>query len=74
MKIKKPSSATAAVPAEGGAIVADRFKLDAPQPVAASGGGKALTTVSLVAALATLAILGLMVMYMSQSWNQIRFL
>lgn len=56
-------------------MVADRFKLDMPQPAAApSGGAKILTTISLVAALASLAILGLMVMYMSQSWDQIRFL
>ncbi len=75
MKIKKPSPAGAPAPAPGGAVVADRFKLDMPQSAPApSGGAKIFTTVSLVAALASLAILGLMVMYMSQSWDQIRFL
>ena len=85
MKIKKPSSGAPTVapaPATGGATIADRFKLDMPgqpfgkPPSKSSGTGgvnKTFAAVGLAASLAAIAILGAVVMFMSSSWNQIRF-
>lgn len=71
MTIKKPTpSATepTMTPVTGGATIADRFKLDAPDPNAkkASGAG---TTIAVVAGLLALAVAGVLTFIIYQHWQ-----
>ena len=75
MTIKKPMKAPAAadpaaVPAAGGATIADRFKLDmsdgdAKKPVA---GGKS-ATIAVMAGLVALAVAGILTYILWQHWE-----
>ena len=72
MTIKKPIKAAApeasSAPSAGGATIADRFKLDAPDPNAkkASGAG---TTIAVVAGLLALAVAGVLTFIIYQHWQ-----
>ncbi len=63
MKIKKPVPAAApAAPAAGGAILADRFKLEPTASKGAKGGttSKGAATAALIAAFIALAVAGVL--------------
>ena len=65
-----PAGEAAPQPAAGGATIADRFKLDMPDPSAkpkSSGGVGA--TIALVAALAALGVAGILVFIIYQHWE-----
>ena len=72
MTIKKPTPSAPAeptmAPATGGATIADRFKLDMPDPNArkASGAG---TTMAVVAGLLALAVAGVLTFIIYQHWQ-----
>ena len=70
MTIKKPtpSAAEPAMSPVGGAMIADRFKLDMPDPNArkASGAG---TTMAVVAGLLALAVAGVLTFIIYQHWQ-----
>ena len=75
MTIKKPMKAPApasdaAVPAAGGATIADRFKLDATDPAAKkpAAGGTA-STIAAVAGLLALAVAGILTYILWQHWE-----
>ena len=81
-KIKpvKPASAPAAAtpvavpaaPAAGGATIADRFKLDVPEPSAKSGGGtvgKKAAMIALVVGLVALTVAGILAFVLYQHWD-----
>ena len=74
MTIKKPmrtsSSAAAAAPAAGGgATIANRFKLDAPDPSAKKPAGGLASTVAGVAGLIALAVVGILTYIIWQHWE-----
>lgn len=60
--VENPSSAT------GGATIADRFKLDVPDQSAVKPSGKG-GTVTFIAALAALAVVGILTFVMYQHWE-----
>lgn len=71
MTIKKPTPSSAEptmTPVTGGATIADRFKLDMPDPNAkkASGAG---TTIAVVAGLLALAVAGVLTFIIYQHWQ-----
>ena len=81
MSVKRPTVPGAALPSAEGvaelpsaptaATIADRFKLDAPDPAAAkkaSGGGVG-TTVALVAGVAALVVAGILTFVIYQHWS-----
>lgn len=70
MKLKKTSEpeTIAPMPATGGTVIADRFKLDADAG-AAPAAGKMGATIALVGALASLALLGVVAWLMYQNWE-----
>ena len=75
MTIKKPMKAPApasdaAVPAAGGATIADRFKLDVTDPAAKkpAAGGPA-STIAAVAGLLALAVAGILTYILWQHWE-----
>ena len=73
MTIKKPMKAPApasdaAVPATGGATIADRFKLDMTEPKKKAAGGPA-STVAAVAGLLALAVAGILTYILWQQWE-----
>lgn len=71
MTIKKPSKTAAAAepaPATGGATIADRFKLDAPDPNQKKSSGKG-SAVTLAAALIALAVAGVLTFILYQHWE-----
>ena len=72
MTIKKNASAPELEPVsagDGGAVIADRFKLDLPDPSAGKAKGGKLAAVTLVAALAALAVAGVLTFVMYQHWE-----
>ncbi len=77
MKVTKPTAAAAepvagadpaAAPA-GGATIADRFKLDAPEPKAKTSSGGTAALIAGVAALAALGVVGVLTFIMYQHWE-----
>lgn len=71
MTIKKPTQTAAAAepaPVTGGATIADRFKLDVPDPNAKKSGGKG-SAVTLAAAIAALAVAGVLTFILFQHWE-----
>jgi cytochrome c-type biogenesis protein CcmH/NrfG len=54
---------------EGGAVIADRFKLDMPDPSAQKQKGGKLAAVSLVVALLAMAVAGVLAFVMYQHWE-----
>ena len=75
MTIKKPMKAPApasdaAVPAAGGATIADRFKLDVTDPAAKKPtGNSTATTVAGIAGLVALIIAGILTYILYQHWE-----
>ena len=73
MKIKKNSSTEGAAPSSGGAIIADRFKLDVdPRAQGPAGVGKTAATIAMVAALISMALMGAVAALMYVNWDLIR--
>ena len=71
MTIKKPTpSATepTMTPVTGGATIADRFKLDAPDPNAKKASGVG-ATIAVVAGLLALAVAGVLTFIIYQHWQ-----
>ena len=74
MTIKKPMKAPApasdaAVPAAGGATIADRFKLDMTEPAKKSAVSSTASTVAAVAGLLALAVAGILTYILWQHWE-----
>ena len=75
MTIKKPVTKPAAAKpaaAAGGATIADRFKLDTPEPKKAKASGSinsTAATIALAAGLAALAVAGILTFIMYQHWD-----
>ena len=67
MKIKK----TVVKPSAGSATIADRFKLDAPDPAAVktSAGDRKASMIALVAGLVALALSGVLTYVLYQHWE-----
>ena len=73
MKIKKNSSTEGAAPSSGGAVIADRFKLDAgPSEQGPAGVGKTAAAIAMVAALISMALVGVVAALMYVNWDLIR--
>ena len=69
IKVKPTGSPTAAAPAAGGATIADRFKLDAPDQSKKTTAGGPATTVAVVAGLIALAVAGILTYILWQHWE-----
>ena len=74
MTIKKPMKAPApasdaAVPAAGGATIADRFKLDMTEPAKKPAAGGPASTIAAVAGLLALAVAGILTDILWQHWE-----
>ena len=74
MTIKKPMKAPApasdaAVPAAGGATIADRFKLDMTEPEKRPAASSTFTTVTGVAGLVALIVAGILTYILYQHWE-----
>ena len=65
-----PAAASAAgAPAAGGATIADRFRLDAPDPKAQKGAAGKGTTYTVIAGLIALAIAGILTYTLYKHWE-----
>lgn len=76
MTIKKPmkapetaETAAPAMPAAGGATIADRFKLDLQDPNAAKASAGVGTVVALIAAVLALVAAGVLTFVLHQHWE-----
>ena len=74
MTIKKPMKAPApasdaAVPAAGGATIADRFKLDMTEPAKKPAVNGTATTVAGIAGLVALIVAGILTYILYQHWE-----
>ncbi len=72
MTIKKPmkeAAETPAAPVTGGATIADRFKLDMPDPNAQKAAAGKGTTFAVVAGLLALAVVGVLTFVIYQHWE-----
>ena len=71
MTIKKPTQVQEPAPAAptGGATIADRFKLDVPDPNAGKAKGSKMAAVTLVVALVALALAGILTFVLYQHWE-----
>ena len=70
VKVKPTGSpAASASPAGGGATIADRFKLDMPDPKARKSASGPATTCALVAGLIALAVVGILTYVIWQHWE-----
>ena len=75
MKLRKTGSdeQTAAVAPTGGAVIADRFKLDMdPNAGKPDGVGKTSALIALLGSLATIAMLGIVAGLMYLNWDMIK--
>lgn len=74
MKIKKNSSAEGAAPVTGGAVIADRFKLDVDTDAGKSVAGvnKTAATIAMCAALVSVALVGAVAALMYFNWELIK--
>ena len=68
-KISKTQESEPVAAPEGSAVIADRFKLDAPDPSAAKAKGGKLAAVTLVVALVALAVSGVLTFIIYQHWE-----
>lgn len=73
MTIKKAAKTSASAvenpsPVTGGATIADRFKLDVPDQNAAKPSGKG-GMITFIAALAALAVVGILTFVLYQHWE-----
>lgn len=72
MKLKKTEveAVEAAAAPAGGAVIADRFKLDAaPEKSGPAGVGKTSSLVAMIAALASVAMLGAVTALLYTNWE-----
>lgn len=72
MTIKKPNAEVSEMPTAmptGSATIADRFKLDLTDPNAKKAGSGKLTTVTLVAGLLALAVVGVLTFIIYNHWS-----
>lgn len=74
MTIKKPMKAPApasdaAVPAAGGATIADRFKLDMTEPGKKPAVGSTATTVAAYAGIAAFIVAGILTYMLYKHWE-----
>ncbi len=73
MKIKKSSPAEGGAPAAGGAVIADRFKLDVePEVKTTAGVNKTATSIAMFAALVSLGLMGTVAALMYFNWEFIK--
>ena len=77
MTIKKPMKVAEAAeapvaPAAGGATIADRFKLDMPDPNARKASAGKGATFAVVAGLLALAVVGILTFVIYQHWEFLR--
>ena len=63
------SSAVSGAPVAAGATIADRFRLDVPDPKAQKQAGGPATTCALVAGLIALAVAGILTYVIWQHWE-----
>lgn len=68
MKVMKPAGAPAASPS-GGATIADRFKLDMPDPDAQKPVAGKATTCAVVAGFLALVVAGVLTYVLWQHWE-----
>ena len=76
MKLKKaePAALEAEAPTSpttGGAVIADRFKLDVAEDAPKGGASKVMTIIGVVVAFLALAAAGTVVALMHQNWQLI---
>jgi len=68
--MKAPETAeTVVAPATGGATIADRFKLDMPDPDAQKPAAGKATLFAVIAGLAALAVAGILTFVIYQHWE-----
>lgn len=77
MKLKKSDSGaeqSAPAPATGGAVIADRFKLDVDNGAGngPAGVGKTAATCALIGTLVCIAMLGVVAWLLYQNWELIK--
>jgi len=76
MKLRKTGSdeqTTTAAPTTGGAVIADRFKLDMDTNAGKPDGvGKTAALIALLSSLATIAMLGIVAGLMYMNWDMIK--
>ena len=78
MKLKKSDdgvdTAASAMPSSGGAVIADRFKLDVDDGASKgpAGVGKVGAMCALIGSLASIAALGLIAWLLYQNWELIK--
>ncbi len=75
MKLKKsePAAPAPATPAPGGAVIADRFKLDVDSASSGPAGvGKTAAMCALIGSLASIAVLGVVAWLLYQNWELIK--
>lgn len=76
MKLKKSEPNVADIPAApqpGGAVIADRFKLDVPADSGAPAGvGRTASLIALVCSLASLAMVGAVAALIYMNWELIK--
>ncbi|MBR1589003.1 MAG: hypothetical protein IJ658_11840 [Kiritimatiellae bacterium] len=75
MKLRKTGSdeQTAAVAPTGGAVIADRFKLDMdPNAGKPDGVGKTSALIALLGSLAAIAMLGVVAGLMYMNWDMVK--
>ena len=63
------TAATPTAPVSGGATIADRFKLDAPDPKAAKASTGKGTLITVLAALLALGVAGVLTFIIYQHWE-----
>ena len=70
VKVKPTGSPAASVsPAGGGATIADRFKVDMPDPSARKSAGGPAATCALIAGLIALAVVGILTWVIWHHWE-----
>jgi len=67
--MKTPEAATVAAPAAGGATIADRFKLDMPDPAAQKPTTGKSTVFAVVAGFLALVVAGALTYVLWQHWE-----
>ena len=72
-EIEEPAAAPAAAAPTGGAVIADRFKLDVVEGSQGPAGvGKTGAMIALICSLAAIALLGITAWLMYQNWDAIQ--
>ena len=69
MKAPEPTETVAAPAVSGGATIADRFKLDMPDPSAAKPATGKSTLFAVIAGFVALAVVGILTFVIYQHWD-----